>query len=88
MQLTAQAVSVRFGGLVAVDQVSISLQRREILGLIGPNGAGKTTLVKVLSGFQRPQSGASVIGERDCGARLRFSANCTSPPRRIGRPPA
>ena len=66
MQLVAQAVSVRFGGLVAVDQVSISLQRGEILGLIGPNGAGKTTLVNVLSGFQRPQIGAIVIGERDC----------------------
>jgi branched-chain amino acid transport system ATP-binding protein len=66
MQLTAQAVSVRFGGLVAVDQVSISLQRGEILGLIGPNGAGKTTLVNVLSGFQRPQIGAIVIGDRDC----------------------
>jgi branched-chain amino acid transport system ATP-binding protein len=70
MQLTAQAVSVRFGGLVAVDQVSIALQRGEILGLIGPNGAGKTTLVNVLSGFQRPQTGTIVIGERDC-TRLR-----------------
>src|SRR6476646_6023695 len=66
MQLVAQAVSVRLGGLVAVDQVSISLQQGEILGLIGPNGAGKTTLVNVLSGFQRPLAGAIVVGERDC----------------------
>jgi branched-chain amino acid transport system ATP-binding protein len=66
MHLAAQAVSVRFGGLVAVDQVSIRLERGEILGLIGPNGAGKTTLVNVLSGFQRPLSGAIVVGERDC----------------------
>jgi branched-chain amino acid transport system ATP-binding protein len=70
MQLAARAVSVRFGGLVAVDQVSIELKRGEILGLIGPNGAGKTTLVNVLSGFQRPLSGAIVVGERDC-TRLR-----------------
>jgi branched-chain amino acid transport system ATP-binding protein len=66
MQLAAQAVSVRFGGLVAVDQVSIRLERGEILGLIGPNGAGKTTLVNVLSGFQRPLSGTIVVDERDC----------------------
>ena len=72
MQLVAHAVSVRFGGLVAVDQVSIALRRGEILGLIGPNGAGKTTLVNVLSGFQRPQAGAIVIGERDCTRLPRY----------------
>ena len=66
MHLAAHAVSVRFGGLLAVDQVSIRLERGEILGLIGPNGAGKTTLVNVLSGFQRPLTGAIAVGERDC----------------------
>jgi len=66
MQLKAQGVTVRFGGLVAVDEVSISLARGEIVGLIGPNGAGKTTLVNVLSGFQRPLAGAIIVGERDC----------------------
>ena len=65
MRLSAQEVTVRFGGLVAVDKVSIHLDRGEILGLIGPNGAGKTTLVNVLSGFQRPLAGAIVIGKRD-----------------------
>jgi len=68
MHLAAQTVSVRFGGLVAVDQVSIRLERGEILGLIGPNGAGKTTLVNVLSGFQRPLAGTISIGETDCTA--------------------
>jgi len=66
MHLEARAVTVRFGGLVAVDQVSVRLERGEILGLIGPNGAGKTTLVNVLSGFQRPLAGAIIAGERDC----------------------
>jgi len=66
MQLKAHGVTVRFGGLVAVDEVSLSLARGEIVGLIGPNGAGKTTLVNVLSGFQRPLAGAIIVGERDC----------------------
>jgi branched-chain amino acid transport system ATP-binding protein len=66
MQLQARGVTVRFGGLVAVDEVSVSLQRGEILGLIGPNGAGKTTLVNVLSGFQRPLAGGIFVGRRDC----------------------
>jgi len=68
MHLAAREVSVRFGGLLAVDNVSIKLERGEILGLIGPNGAGKTTLVNVLSGFQRPHAGAIVINDRNCTA--------------------
>jgi branched-chain amino acid transport system ATP-binding protein len=66
MHLGAQSVTVRFGGLVAIDNVSIKLERGQILGLIGPNGAGKTTLVNVLSGFQRPLAGRITIGDRDC----------------------
>jgi len=66
MHLGAQSVTVRFGGLIAIDNVSIRLERGQILGLIGPNGAGKTTLVNVLSGFQRPLTGRITIGERDC----------------------
>ena len=79
MQLRAQGVTVRFGGLVAIDDVSISLARGEMLGLIGPNGAGKTTLVNVLSGFQRPLAGAIAVGERDC---TRPAAPRLSPRRR------
>jgi len=67
--LHANAVTVRFGGLTAVSDVTLRLDKGEVLGLIGPNGAGKTTLVNVLSGFQRPAAGSILVGETDC-ARL------------------
>ena len=66
MRLEARSVTVRFGGLVALEDVSLTLQRGEVLGLIGPNGAGKTTLVNVLSGFQRLAGGAIRMGETEC----------------------
>jgi branched-chain amino acid transport system ATP-binding protein len=72
VRLRTRGVSVRFGGVTAIDEVSLELARGEILGLIGPNGAGKTTLVNVLSGFQRPHAGCVEIAERDC---TRFPAH-------------
>ena len=68
-------MTVRFGGLLAIDRISLELKRGEILGLIGPNGAGKTTLVNVLSGFQRPHAGDVAVGERIC-TRLPRHAFC------------
>ena len=47
-----------FGGLRAIDNVSFSMNRNEMLGLIGPNGAGKTTLVRLITGVLRPDSGS------------------------------
>jgi len=55
--LEAEHVSKRFGGVAAVDDVSLALAEGEILGLIGPNGAGKSTLFDLLSGVAKPDQG-------------------------------
>ncbi len=55
--LETRAVTRRFGGLVAVDQVSIKIPRGSISSVIGPNGAGKTTLFNMIAGIYRPSSG-------------------------------
>jgi branched-chain amino acid transport system ATP-binding protein len=59
--LAAQGVSVHFAGVRAIEDVSVVLAPREILGLVGPNGAGKTTMVNVLSGFQAPHAGGVTL---------------------------
>ena len=56
----------RFGEFTALDSLSITLQRGQILGFIGPNGAGKTTAIKILVGLMRPTSGSARIAGADC----------------------
>ncbi len=58
-------VTVRFGGLTAVDCVSLTVDEGELVGLIGPNGAGKTTLLRTIVGLVAPQGGRIALGDRD-----------------------
>lgn len=63
--LSVQAVSKRFGGLIAIDGVSLTVQPGESVGLVGPNGAGKTTLFDCVSGHTQPDQGTvELLGER------------------------
>jgi ABC-type branched-subunit amino acid transport system ATPase component len=67
--LAARGVSVRFGGLVAVDRVDVDVSARELVGIIGPNGAGKTTLFHTLSGLLRPTAGRLRVRGHDLTGR-------------------
>ena len=57
MFLEIKNLTMRFGGLIAVNDVSLNVEKGEIHGLIGPNGSGKTTMFNVLSGYYKPSGG-------------------------------
>lgn len=61
--LELHGVSKRFGGLVAVDNLSFEVRQNEVLGLIGPNGSGKTTVINLISGALRPNRGEIYLRE-------------------------
>lgn len=63
--LKVEGISKKFGGVIAVDNVSFELRQGEFLGLIGPNGSGKTTLVNLITGFVRPDSGKITYQGKD-----------------------
>ena len=60
--LEVDGITMRFGGLVALDNISFAVPPRQVTGLIGPNGAGKTTLINIICGQTKPTSGRIVIG--------------------------
>jgi branched-chain amino acid transport system ATP-binding protein len=64
-QLSVADVSKRFGGVIAVDGVSVDVPKGRILSIIGPNGAGKTSLLNAISGFYKPDAGRVVLEGAD-----------------------
>ena len=63
--LSVERVSKIFGGLVAVNDVSLDVPAQSIVSLIGPNGAGKTTLFNMLTGLYKPSTGRILLGQRE-----------------------
>ena len=68
--LDIAGLTMRFGGLIAIDQVSFQAKARQITALIGPNGAGKTTLFNCLTGFYRPTAGRLTLYRDGAGIEL------------------
>ena len=64
-QLVVEGVSKRFGGVVAVQDVSLEVPRGAIVSIIGPNGAGKTSLLNMISGFYKPDTGRVALEGHD-----------------------
>lgn len=65
--LQTRELRKRFGGVVAVNNVSLAIQQGEILGMIGPNGSGKSTFINLLTGIYRPDSGEIIFGGDSIG---------------------
>lgn len=63
--LRLERVAIHFGGVLAVNDVSLKISTGEFVGLIGPNGAGKTTLVRIVAGILQPDRGRVFLGEDD-----------------------
>src|ERR1700694_3006332 len=64
-QMSIAGVSKRFGGVTAVDGISLDIPKGSILSIIGPNGAGKTSLLNMISGFYRPDAGSMTFEGTD-----------------------
>ncbi len=75
--LSLKNISIKFGGLTAVSQLSLDVQRGSIVGLIGPNGAGKTTCFNIITGVYRPTAGEVYFaGKNITGKRPDIVNNC------------
>ena len=77
MLLDCKNLTKRFGGLIAVNDVSFNVARGEIFGLMGPNGAGKTTLFRLISGIYPPSSGTVIFNGKNITG-FKPSAACAS----------
>ncbi|MCX5658511.1 MAG: ABC transporter ATP-binding protein [Planctomycetota bacterium] len=73
--IQTRELTKKYGAFTALDRLTISVNRGQILGFIGPNGAGKTTLIRILVGLARPTSGSATIAGSDCVADARRIRN-------------
>src|SRR3990172_190103 len=69
--VVTEHLTKKYGEFTALDDLSLSLERGNILGFIGPNGAGKTTTIKILVGLSRPTGGTACIAGADCATESR-----------------
>ncbi|UCD79713.1 MAG: ABC transporter ATP-binding protein [Desulfobacterales bacterium] len=67
--LNVQDLTITFGGIMALDEVSLAVERGELFAIIGPNGAGKTSLLNCISGFYKPNSGSILYEGRDIATK-------------------
>ena len=68
--IATEALTKRFGGFTAVDNVSFKVDEGEIVGLIGPNGSGKSTIFNMISGALKPTSGSVLFKGQEIGGNL------------------
>src|SRR3954466_2310859 len=66
-----KGLTKKYGSFLALDRLTMAVERGEILGFVGPNGAGKTTTIKILVGLARPTSGSAKVAGADCVAEAR-----------------
>ncbi len=69
--IETRELTKKYGGFVALDRLTLSVERGQILGFVGPNGAGKTTTIKILVGLARPTGGSARVAGADCVAEAR-----------------
>ena len=77
-EVELHSVTKSFGEVIAVDSVSLSVLRGEFLTLLGPSGCGKTTLLRMIAGFERPDSGRVVLGGREVTQLLPHQRDVTT----------
>src|SRR4051794_13366188 len=66
-QLRLEGVSRRFGTVIGLDETTLEIPAGELVALLGPSGCGKTTTLRIIAGFEKPDTGRVLIGGRDIG---------------------
>ena len=83
MSIEIRAISKRFGGFVALDDINLQIPTGELVALLGPSGCGKTTLLRIIAGMESADAGQVLFAGEEAFPRLRGTART-----RAGKPPA